>query len=1179
VGQKELKSVIVIGGRVDNSFGHVGEALTVLGSQIDEISREIIDFGKESVSTFKTYDDAMREVQAVGSYTAKEMERLDKLNRQIAQSSTYTNLQSAEALVLIAQAGLELSETEALLPATLNLAMAGSLGLADSVDYLISSVQALGYEMGYADELVDQMAKTASIGMTDIDTLGESLMRLGSGAQMFKGGSVEILSILSAMSQFGHDQRGSQGGTWLRNFMLSLAAPAGSIDDIVDAMEQLGIVEEEIEEYRSSHADGVAAMAVQSLVDEGLQIYDAKGQLLPAIDIIKSLRDTVYGSGKYAEDLTELTGALNESGGDIEAFMQNTAGLTDNALYNVLAKIFGKRGISTALNLISISDEEWTRIISEVENSDGFAKAMADIMQGGIGGTLRELNAAWTELKSTFGESIAPEVQGVAEFLHDVAVDVSNMDDEKLGVLVSGLEALAITGPGLLITGAAFRAIGYLLTPAGGIGLGLATLATAGGVLQELIEMDMKGNFGEMELDMESLSEFVVGLGNDFETAYEDVNKYNEALLTSVDNYKTASEAFSSDLLTAMLTDTTLTQEDQEKLKKLGSDMHASLMEGINLSTAASVSYFQMLFGGEEAIDDPAYQEIIRLTEESFKSTVSAAEELSKGFRDALTSAFEDGTVSEDEYSEIRDWMNAYNDAMAKAAAEAQGRENKIALEKLLFKAQTASLDSIIEYATLIQGARDQTLSDAEDAYLTHRSGLVVDGASKETIEALDAEYRAHAGSLNKPYDDALLRLWEYGIQNSDLSDAYNRLGELADLVLGGEMMPETAMGIMEETFGKNIYADGRGSKTSTRSQISEYLARMIAGWGGYDQLMEKAAMYDREGDGETADYLRRLYAMQQINDKYNETTVQNFDGLWSALFGDSLIASSAMDGYTLEEKFLSDMEAFINDFSLESARRTIEHLSGEKNDLGSYFELLNKAVETNNDMLLKDRMLMGYDKDEFDNIVNSLKTLYDFEKVLKNLPAEFSDSPFKDDIAAWSLLYGNASQNPDEFLLNPLSMEAAIVGLEESAQAGVENAQAYFKEHPGEWIVNISPNESGLPMGEWSHFKPYAEGGRATEASIFGEAGAEWAIPEEHTANTANLLYQAAEASGFTWQDIGKAAGQASGAGSGITLVYSPTIIANDAQGVEEKLKQSKEDLEKWLEERKLIEEIMVYS
>ena len=71
----------------------------------------------------------------------------------------------------------------------------------------------MGKGMEYAETLTDQMAKTASIGMTDIDTLGESMMRLGSASGTFFSSSEEILAILSAMSQFGHDQRGAQAGT------------------------------------------------------------------------------------------------------------------------------------------------------------------------------------------------------------------------------------------------------------------------------------------------------------------------------------------------------------------------------------------------------------------------------------------------------------------------------------------------------------------------------------------------------------------------------------------------------------------------------------------------------------------------------------------------------------------------------------------------------------------------------------------------------------------------------------------------------------------------------------------------------------------------------------------------------------------------------------------------------
>ena len=98
-------------------------------------------------------------------------------------------------------------------------------------------------------------------------------------------------------------------------------------------------------------------------------------------------------------DLNELSAAYAAAGGDVEAFLNTTDGLTDNALYNIFRRIFGRRGVTTALNLISISDAEWEQTIGDIMNSDGFAESMAETMQGGLGGSLRELEATFPSLK------------------------------------------------------------------------------------------------------------------------------------------------------------------------------------------------------------------------------------------------------------------------------------------------------------------------------------------------------------------------------------------------------------------------------------------------------------------------------------------------------------------------------------------------------------------------------------------------------------------------------------------------------------------------------------------------------------------------------------------------------------------------------------------------------------
>lgn len=107
-----------------------------------------------------------------------------------------------------------------------------------------------------------------------------------------------------------------------------------------------------------------------------------------------------------------------------------------------------------------------------------------------------------------------------------------------------------------------------------------------------------------------------------------------------------------------------------------------------------------------------------------------------------------------------------------------------------------------------------------------------------------------------------------------------------------------------------------------------------------------------------------------------------------------------------------------------------------------------------------------------------------------------------------------------------------------------------------------------------------FAEGGRADQASIFGEAGPEWAIPEEHSARTAQLLDMAREASGFTWNELlSRNGGMNAGAKSGGTVIYSPTIYANDASGVEQMLIRDKERFMKMLREQRMRDEVEVYS
>ena len=56
MAQKQLSMHIVLGGKVDNTVGEIGQALVNMGYQIDGISRKLIDFGKESLGVYKDFE-------------------------------------------------------------------------------------------------------------------------------------------------------------------------------------------------------------------------------------------------------------------------------------------------------------------------------------------------------------------------------------------------------------------------------------------------------------------------------------------------------------------------------------------------------------------------------------------------------------------------------------------------------------------------------------------------------------------------------------------------------------------------------------------------------------------------------------------------------------------------------------------------------------------------------------------------------------------------------------------------------------------------------------------------------------------------------------------------------------------------------------------------------------------
>lgn len=1176
MAQQILQTVIALSGRVDNSFGQIGEALLGVGSQIDALSQQIINFGKESVEEYVDYDDIMREVQALGEYDDKTMRVLNEYNKSIAQTSKYTMEQAAQAEVMMAQLGLNMDQTKTLMPTVMNLATAANIDLADSLDYLYYTLNALGMPMEYANTLSDQMSKAAAISAADIDTLGQSMQRLGSGVQFFAGGSSEILAILGGISQFGSDMQGSNAGTQLRNFMLTLLAPTQSKEKLISSLK---VTEAEWAEFESYMEDaGINVTDTAAAMNQlGLSVYDSTtGELKPAIQII----------------------------GELDAALST---LTEEEKNAMLGNLFGKRTTTTALNLMNVLETiiEYKNLIEN--GSTGYTESMAETMEGGLGGALREFSASWNAFKVTIGETIAPTIENVADGLTNIVNGLNDMDDGTLNALVSGATVLAGTGPALMATGAAFRLIGYVLTPAGAVAIGATTVLALAAAIHELNEAKFESNFGDMELDTETLLSHVNALGSAFNQTYTEIDSFNGALQTAVDNYTSASTTLSSELLTNMITGATLTPEQIASITALGETMGTELLKGIENSTAASMSYLEMLFGGlDSAVEDDEFNSAILLANTMYENLVGQAEQLGREFGETLGAAMDDGIITGDEYNAIMEKMQAYNDAIAFMEQADQAGE----LAEQLHKAQSVSWDSAETFLAEQASIMNANLEHEESTYVHE-----------------------------KAYQEAV---FDYAISNGWINN------------ITGEAYTEE---------DKNSFLSALEARHNAKMQGFKDDNAEVA-MAAYDALMSQS------GYGEAWQFLSRLYANGDLKrDEYGEVAWDAVD--WAGLFPDGMptfsednpLAEQLYDLWRGEHgisgignKLTGILEPYMDSESialipqmLDDALTIMDYVYGWDTESGrdvldssvfetgvpAILEAIEQGIANDNYAGIQTVWTQAdhVGTDRFNQVTYGLKSVYDFERVLAEMGGNLADqsNPYRDQIAAYQLMYGNI--NADDYLITanvePVLPEGAVqdaageqtipatiepeattdaTSIDVEVPDGAADATTYSGEFQGALDANVLAASVNYPSGYADGLSyatsyqsaldnnparirvssstggkgltKYAEGGRATTASIFGEAGPEWAIPEEHTERVASLFNAAREAAGFTWPELVARNGGLNAGGTAPTqIIYSPTIVAGDATGVEQKLIEDKARLDRWWQEKQMREDVEVYA
>ncbi len=348
-----------------------------------------------SLNVYADYEDSMKQVQATMGLTGREGEeafqKLSKAAKDAGASTKFSASESAKALNYLALAGYDAEAAVEALPGVLKLAAAGGMDLAKASDLITDSMAALGLEASQMNGYMDMMAKTSQKSNTSVEQLGEAI--LVSGATMKNAGqNIDTMNVmLGVLANRGI--KGAEGGTKLRNVVMSLTAPTSA------AAKELGRL--------------------------GVSVNDSSGDIRKLNDIF-----------------TDLNGKLS--------------GLSEADKMNALSNIFNKADIAGVNALLSGTGEQMKNLYQELAKSEGEAQSMADTMEGGLAGSVRSLRSAYEGLEIVVGEQfsgVAKDAVGeVTNLVRDVTAilndgfqegDITAIGEKISAFLVKGISKLS----------------------------------------------------------------------------------------------------------------------------------------------------------------------------------------------------------------------------------------------------------------------------------------------------------------------------------------------------------------------------------------------------------------------------------------------------------------------------------------------------------------------------------------------------------------------------------------------------------------------------------------------------------------------------------------------------------------------------------------------------------------
>lgn len=312
----------------------LGDGITELGSSLTlGLTVPIVAAGGAATSVAANFDDAMSQVQGALGDASADMDGLRDLALQLGADTVFSATESAQAMVELAKGGLTEAQIKGgALAASMDLAAAGQLNLADAAATTVQMMGSFGLEAGDATRIANALAGAANASSADVSDLTQAMSQCSAQASL-AGWSLEDTA--AALALFAdHGVKGSDAGTSLKTMLQRLAAPTDQAAEAIAAyglnirdsngkMKDISGIADELTGKLGSLSDAERDAALQT-------IFGSDASRAAAI----LMQSGSEGLAKYIAATNDATAAetmANAQKGELSWALENMGGAIESA--------------------------------------------------------------------------------------------------------------------------------------------------------------------------------------------------------------------------------------------------------------------------------------------------------------------------------------------------------------------------------------------------------------------------------------------------------------------------------------------------------------------------------------------------------------------------------------------------------------------------------------------------------------------------------------------------------------------------------------------------------------------------------------------------------------------------------------------------------------------------------